>query len=862
MFHEARDRQRFVSDIQYLRDLQHKVDSEYQACLRRQEHRRDLNGKKRDQFGGQETNLERSRFSSGSSSKQSSGEEDSVAEPRLSTKSSVAKGDSRLPAIDQTPVKQKHKSTMTPRKLEKAGASKPSSAAQAPQILSRKRRPNLRRLTVSPETQSPGVPRDRSRQKSQLPARALALRGPDPIVQQEGPMWASGTKLKRPTQERRRLDPSSRLTTMNGNAPERATRGDSRILSQDEPHAGLSQAFQGTSSPQVLSESLGPPLLAATTGVPRRSPFRFRDKDFYSILSLNPGGENEDTEEEILLEEELLLVGMRPPRSPPSHKRSRFHRTSTTQAKSKTFEESSENCSVHVVRRTESSRGSLRMSNSTEPATDQLPGEATVFQDPKPPNGGPPKENDSDDSEHEKSTSPSGDTKSTASLDEALNAENGFRDCTSMEDRLGTHDDERDWHAYLNSSSNSPDDLLSGRSTAPRSPVNSPYTTAGSLMHPAMRDDIPEDSPMSSPFVHSPDPEGNSRFNVRQQLFPIRNRDPLACAENHGYFPANRAPEFDDRGAEDITLTNPSQETPACTEELLLNPESNVSLLEPSSSSLSGMNLQGRLHVPGSLQGPFTFFTVSGFPSQNDNGNGMAAFAFTDEKEANKIKANPEKLKKLQESLLEEDSEEEGDLCRICQIAGGSPTNPLLEPCGCVGSLRFVHQECLKTWLKVKITSGADLGAVKTCEMCRQGLLVDLDDFNVTDLYHKHQRSRAQNELMNSGWYLVLLLHFYEQRFAELTRNNHNRVVRERLSRNYPQPRPEENETVWPGSPGRQHFVKLGCQNRVTPVTCCSSSVQHTNATGSTEVKAGRESSWVGVPKLHHLPYGSVTQPS
>lgn len=57
-------------------------------------------------------------------------------------------------------------------------------------------------------------------------------------------------------------------------------------------------------------------------------------------------------------------------------------------------------------------------------------------------------------------------------------------------------------------------------------------------------------------------------------------------------------------------------------------------------------------------------------------------------------------------SLLEEDSEEEGDMCRICQIAGGSPTNPLLEPCGCVGSLQFVHQECLKKWLKVKITSG------------------------------------------------------------------------------------------------------------------------------------------------------------
>lgn len=64
-------------------------------------------------------------------------------------------------------------------------------------------------------------------------------------------------------------------------------------------------------------------------------------------------------------------------------------------------------------------------------------------------------------------------------------------------------------------------------------------------------------------------------------------------------------------------------------------------------------------------------------------------------------------------SLLAEDSEEEGDQCRICQIAGGSLTNPLLEPCGCGGSLRFVHQECLKTWLKAKIKSGRSLIAAK-----------------------------------------------------------------------------------------------------------------------------------------------------
>ncbi|XP_077019625.1 putative E3 ubiquitin-protein ligase MARCHF10 isoform X14 [Tamandua tetradactyla] len=139
MLHEAKDRQKFVSDAQYLRDMQHKVDSEYQesgrrcssllsfeACLRRQEQRRDSTDKK---LWVTETNLERSRFSSGSSSKQSSVEEDPLAEPRLSAKTSVAKCDSKLPAIDQTSVKQKHKSTMTPRKPEKLGPSKPSPGA-------------------------------------------------------------------------------------------------------------------------------------------------------------------------------------------------------------------------------------------------------------------------------------------------------------------------------------------------------------------------------------------------------------------------------------------------------------------------------------------------------------------------------------------------------------------------------------------------------------------------------------------------------------------------------------------------------------------------------------------------------------
>ncbi|NXR15359.1 MARH7 ligase, partial [Semnornis frantzii] len=68
---------------------------------------------------------------------------------------------------------------------------------------------------------------------------------------------------------------------------------------------------------------------------------------------------------------------------------------------------------------------------------------------------------------------------------------------------------------------------------------------------------------------------------------------------------------------------------------------------------------------------------------------------------------DPERLQKIKESLLLEDSEdEEGDLCRICQMSSASSDNLLIEPCKCTGSLQYVHQECMKKWLQSKINSG------------------------------------------------------------------------------------------------------------------------------------------------------------
>lgn len=56
--------------------------------------------------------------------------------------------------------------------------------------------------------------------------------------------------------------------------------------------------------------------------------------------------------------------------------------------------------------------------------------------------------------------------------------------------------------------------------------------------------------------------------------------------------------------------------------------------------------------------------------------------------------------------LLEDSDEDEGDLCRICQMGETSKSNPLIEPCRCTGSLQYVHQDCIKKWLRSKISSG------------------------------------------------------------------------------------------------------------------------------------------------------------
>ncbi|XP_054707358.1 E3 ubiquitin-protein ligase MARCHF8-like isoform X2 [Uloborus diversus] len=50
------------------------------------------------------------------------------------------------------------------------------------------------------------------------------------------------------------------------------------------------------------------------------------------------------------------------------------------------------------------------------------------------------------------------------------------------------------------------------------------------------------------------------------------------------------------------------------------------------------------------------------------------------------------------------------DICRICHCEG-EPEMPLISPCFCAGSLRWVHQACLQQWIKSSDT--------RCCELCK-----------------------------------------------------------------------------------------------------------------------------------------------
>lgn len=58
--------------------------------------------------------------------------------------------------------------------------------------------------------------------------------------------------------------------------------------------------------------------------------------------------------------------------------------------------------------------------------------------------------------------------------------------------------------------------------------------------------------------------------------------------------------------------------------------------------------------------------------------------------------------KSLDQSFITENSDNK-IICRVCLNCIDSRINPLLSPCYCSGSVKYIHLKCLHKWIKCKV---------------------------------------------------------------------------------------------------------------------------------------------------------------
>ena len=57
----------------------------------------------------------------------------------------------------------------------------------------------------------------------------------------------------------------------------------------------------------------------------------------------------------------------------------------------------------------------------------------------------------------------------------------------------------------------------------------------------------------------------------------------------------------------------------------------------------------------------------------------------------------------VEAKACDDQPKDENDTCKICFNATSDPTNPLISACKCTGTMKFIHFQCLKAWMSLKL---------------------------------------------------------------------------------------------------------------------------------------------------------------
>ena len=100
-----------------------------------------------------------------------------------------------------------------------------------------------------------------------------------------------------------------------------------------------------------------------------------------------------------------------------------------------------------------------------------------------------------------------------------------------------------------------------------------------------------------------------------------------------------------------------------------------------------------------------------------------------------KAKEKKEKAKEIKIKEIQEKDPKNKAICRICYGDDSTFENPLISPCICKGSMKFIHYDCLKNWLNSKIEEDISVDSDNpevevisynrkdiSCELCKEKL--------------------------------------------------------------------------------------------------------------------------------------------
>ncbi|CAD8085630.1 unnamed protein product [Paramecium primaurelia] len=108
-------------------------------------------------------------------------------------------------------------------------------------------------------------------------------------------------------------------------------------------------------------------------------------------------------------------------------------------------------------------------------------------------------------------------------------------------------------------------------------------------------------------------------------------------------------------------------------------------------------------------------------------------------------------------------------MCRICCSSQKSIKNPLLNPCKCSGSIKYIHLECLKTWLRMKLENRQSENCIVylwknlECELCK---------YNYPPKFKSDDAYYDLVELSKPNDYPYIMMEFTNKQGQQLEWNN------------------------------------------------------------------------------------------